>query len=197
MHALLVWIPAYAHCCPGKCDAYLRRSGGGRSPDARMALRVFAWIPAYAGTTMVLSLAKTQSARLFAILRANRRVSGFSPDSSGRTPGRPGVGSSRLATIFTPPSSPSSSSAASTPSAPSSPREVSSAPTCTEELSPARPLCRIYRSPQPPALENRARSDRLTRLSRFFAAAWAFSRTCLRAPPERRRLGSLTRFTRS
>ncbi len=42
----------------GKCDTHLRRSGGGRSPGtARVARNVFAWIPAYAGTTIYLSLA--------------------------------------------------------------------------------------------------------------------------------------------
>src|SRR5690606_30607476 len=50
---------------------------------AHGALRL-AWIPAYAGTTKLL----LKYARLFALLRAKRRVSDFSPDGSGPTPRR-------------------------------------------------------------------------------------------------------------
>src|SRR5690606_9687055 len=43
---------AAAHRCPRTTHYYLRRSGEGRSPGIRAhCARLFAWIPAYAGTT--------------------------------------------------------------------------------------------------------------------------------------------------
>src|SRR5690554_1528736 len=54
-----------------------------------MARRVFAWIPAFAGTTMSLSLGKFKAHGSFAILRANRSVRDFPRTvlGAGRIPG--------------------------------------------------------------------------------------------------------------
>src|SRR5690606_18951219 len=52
----------YAHCCPEKMrylSSSLRRRPESRL--GRMALCAFAWIPTYAGTTMLLSLAKLKA----------------------------------------------------------------------------------------------------------------------------------------
>ena len=56
-------IPAYAHYCPGKnaIPIFVAPAKTGVQAYARMALCAFAWIPAYAGTTMLLSLAKLKA----------------------------------------------------------------------------------------------------------------------------------------
>ena len=67
------------------------------------------------------------------------------------TPGRPGIESSRLENIFTPPS-PSSSSVPSTPSfSELSARDSFLYPLAQRMLAPARPLCRIFAARNPPS----------------------------------------------
>src|SRR5690606_28174959 len=77
---LFVWIPAYVgtttYLSPAKfkestafswrCATHLRRSGGGRSPGrCAYGAPLSVWIPAYAGTTMLLSLAKFKERGFF------------------------------------------------------------------------------------------------------------------------------------
>src|SRR5690606_17908374 len=107
-HYVFAWIPAYAGTTtylsqwptpgrpryrvsqdPRKRDANLRRSGGGRSPGfTRMARHVFAWIPAYAGTTKVLTVA-----------RPRRRDFSLRRSGGGRSPGRRAHGAPHLCWI--------------------------------------------------------------------------------------------------
>ena len=54
------FILAEARYCPG-IATFVAPAEAGVQAYARMARRIFAWIPAYAGTTMLLSLAKLKA----------------------------------------------------------------------------------------------------------------------------------------